>query len=113
MHDTLAQPLVELARGAHRVEHRVALRAPDQVRVVARRPEPFVIGLHDRVARLQPAREHRGRRPEPREGAHWSAMPVVPWAHEMTGQPPFGALPFGIDTVPDTATPLPLTPTER
>ena len=48
-----------------------------------------------------------------REGAQASAIPVVPWPQVMTGQPPLGALPFGIDTVPDTATGLPSTPVER
>ena len=40
-------------------------------------------------------------------------MPVVPCAHETTGKPPLGALPFGTDTSPDTATALPRTPTDR
>ena len=31
----------------------------------------------------------------------------------MTGQPPLGFLPFGIDTVPDTAIALPSEPVER
>src|SRR3954469_16579472 len=48
-----------------------------------------------------------------REGAHTSAMPVVPWSYEITGQPFFGALPFGTDTVPDTAIGLPSLPVER
>ena len=38
-------------------------------------------------------------------------MPVVPCAKAITGQPDFGALPFGSsDTLPDTATALPATP---
>src|SRR3954447_11278066 len=48
-----------------------------------------------------------------REGAHTSAMPVVPWSHVITGQPFFGALPFGPDPTPDTAIALPSVPTER
>ena len=40
-------------------------------------------------------------------------MPVVPCAHEITGQPPFGALPFGTVSVPDTATALPVALVER
>src|SRR3954466_15674783 len=48
-----------------------------------------------------------------REGAHTSAMPVVPWSHVITGQPFFGALPFGTDTTPETAIGLPSVPTER
>src|SRR3954451_10384703 len=48
-----------------------------------------------------------------RDGAHWSARPVVRCAHVTTGQPPLGALPFGTDTVPETATALPATPAER
>jgi hypothetical protein len=48
-----------------------------------------------------------------RDGAHWSAIPVVPWAKVTTGHPPFGALPFGTETVPDTATGFPSTPVER
>ena len=39
-------------------------------------------------------------------------MPVVPCAQVMTGQPPLGALPFGIATVPETATGLPSTAVE-
>jgi hypothetical protein len=46
------------------------------------------------------------------EGAHWSAMPVVPCAHVTTGQPPLGALVFGIETVPETAIGLPSTAVE-
>ena len=42
-----------------------------------------------------------------------SAIPVVPWPQVMTGQPPLGARPLGTDTVPDTATALPVTPVER
>jgi len=37
----------------------------------------------------------------------------VPCAHEITGQPPFGALPFGTVSVPDTATALPVALVER
>jgi hypothetical protein len=48
-----------------------------------------------------------------RDGAQASAMPVVPCAQPITGQPPLGARPLGTDTVPDTATGLPLTPVER
>ena len=33
-------------------------------------------------------------------------MPTVPCAQLMTGQPPFGALPLGIATSPETATAL-------
>ncbi len=47
-----------------------------------------------------------------REGAQASAIPTVPCAHVITGQPPFGALPFGIATVPETATVLPSTACE-
>ena len=46
-----------------------------------------------------------------REGAHTSAMPVVPCAQVITGQPALGALPFGIATMPDTGTIVPLMPT--
>jgi hypothetical protein len=42
-----------------------------------------------------------------------SAMPTVPCAHVITGQPPLGALPFGIATVPETATGAPATDSER
>jgi hypothetical protein len=38
-----------------------------------------------------------------REGAQESARPVVPWAQVITGQPPFGGLPFGTATEPETA----------
>src|SRR3954453_22361935 len=48
-----------------------------------------------------------------RDGAHSSAIPDVPCAHVTTGQPPFGVLPLGIDTSPETATGLPSTPVER
>jgi hypothetical protein len=37
----------------------------------------------------------------------------VPCAQLTTGQPPFGALPFGIATVPDSTVPLPLADVER
>jgi hypothetical protein len=47
------------------------------------------------------------------DGAHWSAMPVVPCAQVMSGQPPFGGFPLGTVTVPETATGLPSTPIER
>jgi hypothetical protein len=46
-------------------------------------------------------------------GAHASAMPTVPCAQLITGQPPFGALPFGTATSPETATVLPSTAVER
>ena len=58
-HKPLADAVVELARGARHVEHRRALRAPDQVRVLARRPEALVVGADDRVARVEPAPEQR------------------------------------------------------
>ena len=38
-----------------------------------------------------------------REGAQESPAPVVPWPHEMTFQPPVGGVPFGSQTVPETA----------
>jgi hypothetical protein len=41
------------------------------------------------------------------DGAQASAIPIVPCAQVITGQPPFGALPLGIATVPDTAIRLP------
>jgi hypothetical protein len=47
------------------------------------------------------------------DGAHWSAMPVVPCAQVTIGQPPFGGVPFGTVTVPETATGLPAMPMER
>jgi len=34
-------------------------------------------------------------------------MPEVPWAHEMTGQPPRGARPLGRKTVPVLSARLP------
>ena len=40
-------------------------------------------------------------------------MPVVPCAQLITGQPPFGALPFGTATVPETAIAAPLVAVER
>jgi hypothetical protein len=55
----LAEPLVERARGAHRVEDGLALGAADQARVVTGGAEPRVVGAHDRVAGLQPALEQR------------------------------------------------------
>jgi hypothetical protein len=48
-----------------------------------------------------------------RDGAHWSPMPLVACAHDTTGQPPFGALPFGRWIVPETAIALPPTEVER
>ena len=36
-----------------------------------------------------------------------SALPVVPWAYVITGQPPFGGLPFGMLTEPETASSAP------
>ncbi len=48
-----------------------------------------------------------------RDGAQRSAIPVVPWAQLITGQPPFGALPLGTETVPETATALPSIEVER
>ena len=57
--DPAAEVLVELARRAHHVEHRVALGAPDQVRMLARRAEALVVRAHDRVAGLQPALQQR------------------------------------------------------
>ena len=48
-----------------------------------------------------------------RDGAHESAMPVVPCAHEISGQPAFGARPFGTASVPDTAVLFPFSPVER
>ncbi len=38
-----------------------------------------------------------------RDGAHWSAMPCVPWAQLITGRPPAGAASVGATTTPDTA----------
>ena len=85
----------------------------DQVRVRARRAEALVVGAHDRVAGLQPALQQRvgvaepmrvpSRRARARTGRRCRSCraPSV-----MTGQPPFGALPFGTVTVPDTATGL-------
>ncbi len=46
------------------------------------------------------------------DGAHLSAVPVVPCAQLSTGQPPFGALPFGTATVPDTVIRFPPTPSD-
>ena len=34
------------------------------------------------------------------DGVQSSAMPTVPCAQEMTGQPPLGALPFGMNIAP-------------
>src|SRR3954453_9553312 len=48
-----------------------------------------------------------------RDGAHSSAIPDVPCAHVTTGQPPFGVLPLGIDTSPETATGFSSTPGGR
>ena len=42
-----------------------------------------------------------------RLGAQLSAIPVVPWAKVITGQPSFGGFPFGTLTAPDTAAVLP------
>ena len=42
-----------------------------------------------------------------RVGAQLSAIPVVPCAKEITGQPFFGGLPFGTLTAPETAAVLP------
>ena len=42
-----------------------------------------------------------------RLGAQVSAIPVVPWAKVITGQPFFGGLPFGTLTTPETAAVLP------
>ena len=39
----------------------------------------------------------------PASGAQESAAPVVPWAQVITGQPPFGGLPGGTLTEPETA----------
>ena len=40
------------------------------------------------------------------DGAHRSAMPLVPWAQLTTGKPPLGAVPSGTTMVPVTATGL-------
>jgi len=46
-----------------------------------------------------------------REGAQSSPIPTVPCAHATTGQPPFGGVPFGKNSAPDTGTvPCPFTP---
>ena len=42
-------------------------------------------------------------RPGPVDGAHWSAMPVVPWAMVRTGRPSPGAGVGGTSAVPVTA----------
>ncbi len=47
-----------------------------------------------------------------RLGAQESAIPVVPWAKVITGQPFFGGLPFGTLTAPDTAAALRLSVAE-
>ena len=48
-----------------------------------------------------------------RDGVQRSAIPVVPWAQLITGQPPRGGLPRGMTTVPETAMGRPLTEVER
>ena len=36
-----------------------------------------------------------------------SAVPVVPWAYVITGQPPRGGLPLGMLTAPETTSLFP------
>ncbi len=43
----------------------------------------------------------------PRDGAHWDARPVVPWAQLTMGKPPGGGAPPGTTITPETATSLP------
>ena len=40
------------------------------------------------------------------DGAHTSAMPLVPCPHDTTGKPPAGGVPFGTAITPVTATGL-------
>ena len=84
----------------------------------AGRAEPLVVRAHDRVARLQPAVEQRAVVVAPGIADASTARrrrrsPIVPCAQRDTGQPPFGALPFGIATVPETASSLPSADVER
>jgi hypothetical protein len=78
--------------------------------------ESLKIAEHDRAVLLHETVE---------EAAHWAecvvlralravqrrranrAMPVVPCVQVISGQPPIGGVPRGIDTVPDTAIGLP------
>ena len=75
--------------------------------------EALEVGRDDRVAGLDPVLELRvdvgdvGRGEldgRTRVGAQESAAPVVPCAQLITGQPPFGALPLGTLTEPETTT---------
>jgi len=44
--------------------------------------------------------------PGDNDGAHTSAMPLVPWPHDTTGNPPAGGDPAGTATTPVTTTGL-------
>ena len=78
--------------------------------------EALVVGAHDGVAGGDPGLELgidvgdvvglRAAGGGAGRGAG-SASPVVPWAYETTGQPPFGGSPFGTLTMPETAVVLP------
>ena len=46
------------------------------------------------------------------EGAHWSAIPVVPWATESTGRGP-SASPDGAAMIPVTSIGSPATDVDR
>ena len=52
-------------------------------------------------------------RPGPVDGAHWSAMPLVPWAMVRTGRPPAGAGVAGTSAMPVTAIGPPLRSSDR
>ncbi len=47
------------------------------------------------------------------DGAHASAMPVVPCAHDMIGHPPAGGAPPGTTMYPETPVSPPWTVVER
>jgi hypothetical protein len=44
------------------------------------------------------------------EGPQGSSRPVVPWPNEITGHPPSGAVPFGVNTDPETSVCWPVSP---
>ena len=106
-----------IARGQRHVGDRTLLGLTDEISVRPRRTQTLIVGLRHRVSGCHPLSQGlAGQRgvvvggnsaPVSREGAHTSAVPVVPCAQEISGQPPGGGVPSGTATVPDTATGCP------
>ena len=114
------EPLADLRghvpRRAHDVEDASALGLADEVRVRPRRAEPLVVGANDRVAGVDPGIElgvdicdeaSAGRRRDLARARRCQRCPWCRGRRMMTGQPPFGGLPLGMLTAPETASSAP------